>query len=173
MSRCLAVLLLAIISVGAFAQPRTVTGTVTDINGDPMVGVNVLEKGTLNGVVTDLDGRYSLQLGTSNPVIVFSFIGFLGVEESVGTRSVINVSMAEDKQNLDEVVVIGYGTARKIDITGAVTRADMTALENSPNVNVLQALKGTVPGLNIGVATTAGGSPSITIRGTNTISGST
>ena len=107
MSRCLAVLLLAIISVGAFAQPRTVTGTVTDINGDPMVGVNVLEKGTLNGVVTDLDGRYSPQLGTSNPVIVFSFIGFLGVEESVGARSVINVSMAGDRQNLEEVVVVG------------------------------------------------------------------
>lgn len=173
LSRCLAMLVLGLLSIGAFAQPREVRGTVTDINGDPMVGVNVLEKGTTNGVVTDLDGKYALRVATAEPVLVFSFIGFIGSEETVGTRQVIDVTMNEDRQNLDEVVVIGYGTARKIDITGAVTRADMTALENSPNVNVLQALKGTVPGLNIGIATTAGGSPSITIRGTNTISGST
>ena len=71
LSRCLAMLVLGLLSIGAFAQPREVRGTVKDINGDPMVGVNVLEKGTLNGVVTDLDGHYTLRLATAEPVLVF------------------------------------------------------------------------------------------------------
>lgn len=173
LAKCLTVLALTIFANVAYAQPREVSGTVLDTEGIPMAGVSVLEKATSNGVVTDLDGNFQIRTVSSDPVLVFSFIGFIDVEEPVGQRSIIAVTMSEDRQNLDEVLVIGYGTARKIDITGAVTRADMSALENSPNVNVLQALKGTVPGLNIGVATTAGGSPSISIRGTNTISGST
>lgn len=166
-------LILWVISLGTWAQSITVTGTVKDDLGEGIIGVSVLQKGTTNGTVTDLEGNYNITLTNGKAILVFSYIGYISKEISIGSQRTIHVILKEDTQNLDEVVVIGYGTAKKSDLTGAVTRANMSALEKSPNVNVLQGLKGVVPGLNIGVATKAGDSPSISIRGRNSISGST
>lgn len=160
-------------SFGALAQSITINGIVKDSTGEGIIGANVLQKGTTNGTVTDLDGNFTLTVPDKNAVLVFSFLGYVSQEVIVGNQTTLNIILKEDTQNLDEVIVIGYGTAKKSDLTGAVTRADMSALEKSPNVNVLQGLKGVVPGLNIGVATKAGDSPSVSIRGRNSISGST
>ena len=150
-----------------------INGIVKDSTGEGIIGANVLQKGTTNGTVTDLDGNFTLTVPDKNAVLVFSFLGYVSQEVIVGNQTTLNIILKEDTQNLDEVIVIGYGTAKKSDLTGAVTRADMSALEKSPNVNVLQGLKGVVPGLNIGVATKAGDSPTVSIRGRNSISGST
>ena len=165
--------MLWVTSVGTFAQTITITGSVKDESGEGLIGVSVLQKGTTNGTVTDLNGNYSIAVNQQNTVLVYSYIGYITQEIKVGTQHSIAVILKEDTQSLDEVVVIGYGTAKKSDLTGAVTRANMGALEKSPNVNVLQGLIGVVPGLNIGVATKAGDSPAISIRGRNSISGST
>ena len=159
--------------IGDVAQSITLKGIVKDDFGESVIGASVLQKGTTNGTVTDLDGNFTLTVPNKNAVLVISFIGYLTQEITVGNQTHFNVLLKEDAQNLDEVIVIGYGTAKKSDLTGAVTRADMGALEKSPNVNVLQGLKGVVPGLNIGIATKAGDSPTVSIRGRNSISGST
>lgn len=160
-------------SFGALAQSITINGIVKDSTGEGIIGANVLQKGTTNGTVTDLDGNFTLTVPDKNAVLVFSFLGYVSQEVIVGNQTTLNIILKEDTQNLDEVIVIGYGTAKKSDLTGAVTRANMSALEKSPNVNVLQGLKGVVPGLNIGIATKAGDSPTVSIRGRNSISGST
>ena len=160
-------------SLTVSAQSVALTGIVKDAFGEGIIGANVVEKGTTNGTVTDLDGNFSLTVSGQDAVLTISFLGYITQDIRVGNQSSFNVILKEDTQNLDEVIVIGYGTAKKSDLTGAVTRADMEALEKSPNVNVLQGLKGVVPGLNIGIATKAGDSPTVSIRGRNSISGST
>lgn len=156
----------------AWSQSKNVSGkVVSSLDNDPLIGVSVLVKGTTQGALTDVNGNYSISVDQGS-TLTFSYIGFISVEIPVGNQSTINVSMQEFVEQMDEVVVIGYGTARKSDVTGAMARADLAVMENSPNVNLAQVLKGIVPGLNIGSITTAGGNPSITIRGRNTISGS-
>lgn len=149
-----------------------VNGCVVDVNGNPVIGATIKELGTSNGTITDFDGNFVLDV-SNNAIIEISFIGYKSQQINSVVGKPLSIVLKEDTEVLDEVVVIGYGTMKKSDLTGAVTRADMGALEKSPNVNVLQALKGVVPGLNIGVATRAGDSPSVSIRGRNSISGST
>ena len=102
-------------------QQVMITGVAKDKAGLPMIGVNVVEKGTTNGSITDLDGRFSVQVNKANTVLTFSFIGYLSQEINTGGKRVINVIMEEDTKTLDEVVVVGYGTARKRDLTGAIS----------------------------------------------------
>jgi TonB-linked SusC/RagA family outer membrane protein len=150
-----------------------ITGTVVDQTGEPVIGANIVEKGaTANGTISDAEGKFSLQVSRSNVTLTFSYIGFV-TQDVVASGDVLNVVMKEDLLNLEEVVVIGYGTARKKDVTGSVVRADISKLRESPNVSLGQSLQGTVPGLNVGAVTTAGSDPSISIRGRNSISGST
>ncbi len=151
---------------------RTVTGTVSDPYGDAIIGANVVENGTTNGVITDMDGNFSIKVG-ENAVLTVSYIGYNKQEVTVGNQSSISVTLTEDLLKLEEVVVVGYGTARKSDITGSVVRADLTALQESPNTNIMNALQGLVPGLNVGATTTAGADPSFSIRGRTSISGTT
>ena len=152
-------------------QESTITGRVTSMSNDEgLPGVNVVEKGTSNGTVTDLDGQYSLTVN-NNATLVFSSVGFTTEEIEVGGRSVIDLSMAEDVQQLQELVVVGYGTQEKSDLTGSVVRADIDAFREAPNVNIAQSLQGSVPGLNIGQTDAAGSNPSISIRGATTING--
>jgi TonB-linked SusC/RagA family outer membrane protein len=155
---------------------RTVTGTVADEAGEPVIGASIVEKGTTNGTVTDMAGHFSLK-AADNALLQISFIGYVTQEISVQTSSVngrpLLITLIENVKALDEVVVIGYGVAKKSDLTGAVVRADLTVMQNSPKVNALSGLKGIVPGLNVGVTTAAGDVPSISIRGRNSISGST
>ena len=122
MGKRLITILLVLLTVGtqAFAQ-SSVSGKVTDKTGEPLVGASVLIKGTTNGTMTDVDGNYSLSGLKSNSVLVFSSIGFETQEVSVGNRNVINVTLAEEAEFLNDVVVVAYGTAKKRDLTGAMS----------------------------------------------------
>lgn len=150
-----------------------ISGLVKDENGGPLPGVNIIVKGTTIGTTTDAGGKYSLSVPDENSVLVFSFIGYLQQEIAVKTQTQIDVTLEPDVTTLSEVVVVGYGTMKKSDLTGAVARADLKALENSAPVNAMEGLKGTIPGLNIGTINKAGDNPTITIRGRNSISGTT
>ncbi len=152
---------------------RKITGTVVDKDGVPIIGVTVMEKGeTSRGTITDIDGRYTLDI--SGDELQFSYVGYLTQVVKVRKEvSSCNVVLEEDTKTLDEVVVIGYGTAKKKDLAGSVVRADLNTLKESPNISLASALQGTVPGLNVGAVTTAGADPSISIRGRNSISGTT
>ncbi|OQD42452.1 SusC/RagA family TonB-linked outer membrane protein [Croceivirga radicis] len=131
-------------------QGATVTGTVTDSAlNDPLPGVNVVEKGTTNGTTTDFDGNYSLKLTTDNATLVISYIGFATKEVSVGGRSTVNVSLAEDLQALDEVVIVGYGSVKKSDLTGAVASVDSESLTERNFTDPLESVQGNIAGVQI------------------------
>ena len=168
--------LLLIAFLGSFftwAQGQvTVSGTVTEEStGDPAIGVTVLEKGTTNGTVTDIDGNYTLSDVPADATLVFSYIGMNTVEEPVNGRATINVTLSEDVQALEEVVVIGYGTARKRDLTGSIVSIDADEIANLPSTNILASIQGKVAGVHIVNTGRAGQDPEIRIRGTNSING--
>lgn len=152
------------------SKVKKVTGIVTTEQGEPIIGANVIEKGTTNGIITDLDGKFYLNVASSS-ILRITYIGYIPQEIKVGDKDQFKVKLIEDTQKLDEVIVIGYGTMRKKDVTGSVASADLNALKGSPNVNILQGLQGTLPGLNVGMVDEAGESPNITVRGRSTISG--
>lgn len=128
-----------------------VTGT-EDKEGLP--GVSVLVKGTSKGTVTDVNGTYSINVSDPEATLVFSFVGFLQEEVEVNNRTIINVTLIDDIKQLTEVVVVGYGTQKKSDLTGSVASADLEAFQESPNTNILQSLQGSLPGVQIGQVTT-------------------
>jgi TonB-linked SusC/RagA family outer membrane protein len=165
-------LFLLLCSVPGFAQSRPVTGTVSDVSGEPLIGVNVLVKGTTNGTMTDFEGSYTIQVPGNNAVLVFSYIGYITEEIAVGSRTVINVTLGDDTQLIDEVVVVGYGVQRKANLTGAVQSVGAKAIEGRPITNVNQALQGVAANVNI-INTTgrANSSPEINIRGFTSING--
>lgn len=132
--------ILWVISLGMFAQNITVRGTVTDENNEPVIGATVLVKGTSMGTVTDVKGNYTLDNVPINGTLEFSYVGMKTKVVNVNGKTTINVVMEEDVIGLEEVVAIGYGTMRRSDLTGAVATANMKALENSPNVNILQSI---------------------------------
>ena len=103
------------------AQQQVITGTVVDSNGEPLPGVNVTVKGTTIGVMTDINGNYSIDVPSSNSILIYSFIGYNPQEVTVGSQRIINITLEEDVQMLEEVVVVGYGIQRKSDITGAIS----------------------------------------------------
>jgi TonB-linked SusC/RagA family outer membrane protein len=153
-------------------QEIRITGTVTDAGGEPVIGANVIEKGTMNGTVTGVDGSFSLNVGGNGSVLQISYIGYVSQEITTGNRSVLNVILNEDALVLDEVVVIGYGTMKKSDLTGSVVSVKMEAKGMAANVNLSQALQGYVAGVNVGGAAKAGESGSISIRGQTSLSAS-
>ncbi len=152
-------------------QQKTISGKVSDEAGEPLPGVTVIIRGTTNGTVTNMDGNYSISNVPEDATLQFSFIGMKTQEVVVGNNTSIDVTMLVDAIGLEEVVAIGYGTMSKSDLTGSVVKADIEAFKESPNVNLLQSLQGSTPGLNIGMVDEAGGTPSMSIRGTTTISG--
>ena len=152
---------------------KTVTGIVKDQNGEPVIGANVVEKRTTNGTVTDIDGKFMLEI-SENAILLISYIGYEVQEIKPGSENTLDVKLKEDSKVLDEVVVVGYGTARRKDLAGSVSSLKM---EDSPvalttMTSGLEALRGTTPGVNVGVNNKAGNSPSMSIRGQNSISGS-
>ena len=152
-------------------QEITITGTVLDPEGVPLIGVNVLEKDAGNGTSTDFDGKFSLTVGKTPAVLVFSYIGFATVEKEVTGNQPLSVTMEEDMGKLDEVVVIGYGTRKRSDVTGAVSSANLEDFRQAPVSNFGQMLQGNLPGLNVGQVNSAGSTPSLSVRGRTTISG--
>ena len=155
-------------------QQKTITGKVTDSSGTTLPGVSVVVKGTTIGVITDANGKYSLSNVPDGATIQFSFVGMTTQEVIVGSKSEYLVSMSDASIGVDEVIVIGYGTASRKDFTGSVSSIKMeeSPLSQIPNLNAVESLKGNVAGLNIGATNSAGGQPAIDIRGQNSISGS-
>lgn len=163
-------LVVVVICTTASAQGKKVTGTVSDANG-PLIGVNVMVKGTSTGTITDVDGNYSLEV-PQNAVLIFKYIGFNPMEKVVGGNSTLNIQMVEDSQQLDEVVVVGYGIQRKSDLTGSVTSIKAEELNTFPSSNVGDMLRGKAAGINV-TATSGrpGSAPEILIRGKRSLTG--
>ncbi|EON77131.1 TonB-dependent receptor [Lunatimonas lonarensis] len=152
-----------------FAQQREITGVVSDDFGDPLPGAAVLVKGTTSGTVTDIDGEFRITVPSNESVLVFSFLGYTNKEEVVGTRSTINVALAQAMSGLDEVVITGYGAQSRRDITGAVTSVDTDDLLAIPATTFAQQLQGRAAGVTIINDATPGGGATVRIRGFGTI----
>ncbi|MFT4847646.1 MAG: TonB-linked SusC/RagA family outer membrane protein [Sediminicola sp.] len=152
-------------------QDFNLKGTVTDSNGQPLTGANILEKGTTNGTQSDFDGKFSINLSSENAILVVSYLGFLTQEVAVNKLSTINIVLKEDSAKLDEVVVIGYGSSLKKDLTGSVSSISSDELTRIPTTDPIKALQGSAPGVRVAVASGAPGSSAIIrIRGANSLS---
>jgi len=163
-------LLLVCSSSISFAQTK-ITGVVKDDKGETLIGVTVKVKNATGGTVTDNEGKFSLTVPTANAVLVFNYIGYLSKEVPVANTNQLTVVLVSSANELEQVVVVGYGTQKKGNVTGAVASANLEAMRDAPNTNIGQSLQGTVPGLNVGPVTSAGSTPSISVRGKNTLSG--
>ncbi|MGB3587020.1 MAG: TonB-dependent receptor plug domain-containing protein, partial [Tunicatimonas sp.] len=151
-----------------------VSGTVNSPDdNEGLPGVNVLVKGTSQGTVTDVDGRYSINVPNDDDILVFSSIGFVSQEVPVNGRSTVDITMSEDVQALDEIVVIGYGTQKRSDLTGAVGSVDVKQLQERPVVSLNQSLAGRIPGVQVNVNSgRPGGKANIRVRGFSSINSS-
>lgn len=148
----------------------TVTGTVSAEDGSPLPGVNIVEKGTSNGVVSDFDGNFSITVSNQSSVLVFSSLGYATQEVKVEDSTVLDITLSEDSQALDEVVVIGYGTVQKRDLTGSVATVSQNELQQLPIVTTEQGLQGRVAGVQVSQTSGApGGALSVRIRGNNSV----
>ena len=156
---------------GIELQQLSVSGTVTDASTTaPMPGVNVVVKGTNIGTLTDINGKYSITVPDQNAVLAFSFIGYITMEQPVSGKTTIDVAISPTTQSLDEVIVIGYGTQKKSDLTGSVVRVSMEEKASLANMNLSQALSGATAGVNVQGSGLAGSEPSLSIRGQTSLS---
>lgn len=128
-------------------KQKRIEGTVSDQKGEPIIGANVVEKGTTNGTVTDLDGKYSLEI-SDGAILQYSYIGYIAKEEKIGSKSKLDIQLTEDMQKLEEIVVVGYGTQKKINLTGAVEVITGEKLEGRSVSTISQALQGQISGAN-------------------------
>lgn len=170
-SKSLLILMFFMLCALSASAQKTVKGTVSDAAGEPLIGVNVIVKGTTTGTVTDVDGNYNLQVPGNNAVLVFSYIGYKTVEVQVGNQTTINQALAEDLETLEDLVVVGYGTQKKVTVTGSVASVKGDELKSSPTTNLTNAMVGRLPGV-IGFQRSdepGGGSTTIRIRGTNSL----
>ena len=154
-------------------QKKTITGTIVDPSGRPVIGANVMVKGTTNGTITDMDGKFSLEVPKESMLVV-SYIGYANQEIKVGNQTNLSIALKEDAEALDELVVVGYGTQKKVNLTGSIgtIKTDET-LKARPVTNVQELLAGSVPGMSVSKGSGAAGSgASINIRGTSTIGSS-
>ena len=149
-------------------QSISVTGTVVDQNGEPLMGVNVIEKGTTNGTMTDMDGRFTLSV-PGNATLQISYIGYTTEEVVVNNQTKLNITLKEDSQNLDELVVVGYGVVRKADLAGSVAVLDSKNFKDQPIVQVSDALQGRVSGVQVQNSGVPGGTVKIRVRGSGSI----
>ena len=150
-------------------QAKTVTGTVTDVSGEPIIGANIRIKGTTTGTITDIDGNFSIEAEPQS-VIEVSYIGYLTQETVINNQKSIRFLLKEDTKTLDEVVVIGYGVQKKADLTGSVANINTEKLNTQSNANIGQALQGKIAGVDI---VSQGGAPGsgtrIMVRGIGTL----
>ena len=145
-----ALVMVPLFAFQALAQDRTVTGVVTSADdGSTLPGVNILIKGTTTGAITGADGSYSVSVPSSGGILVFSFIGFVTQEFEIGSRSAINVSLAEDIAQISEIIVVGYGTTQKEALTGSVGVVDAETFQQIPMASFEDAMKGSVAGMQV------------------------
>ncbi len=156
--------------LSAFAQPKVVSGVVKDAAGLPVIGANVVEKGTTNGVFSDVDGKYELKVEGKSPIIQFSYVGYVSQDIPVGSKTTIDVTLEEDKAQLEEVVVIGYGTARRKDLTGAISTVQTEKLSTEAPRSVADLLRSAAAGLQVGMSSDAAQNNGFSVRGKNTLS---
>jgi len=164
--------LLALLFQSLLAQPvigQAVTGMVTDENNQPLPGVNVTVSGTTTGTITDVRGTYSLRINVPDPVLRFSFVGYKPLEEPVNGRAVVDVKMYLEASVLDDVVVIGYGTVKKDDLTGSVAVVTNEELTRTPVANLSKAIQGHAPGVVVMQNGSPGGDVSFRVRGIGSI----
>lgn len=148
---------------------KTITGTVKEDSGEPVIGANVVVKGTTNGVITDVDGQFSLKVSEGD-ILQITYIGYTPQEIVIGKQANLNIVLQEDQMALEEVVVIGYGTVRKKDLTGAVAQVKTDQYATQQSTNALDLLNGTVAGFNANIGTSTSGSSSMEIRGPASLS---
>lgn len=160
------------VEVAVLAAEVTITGTVVDQNGEPIPGATVSIPGTGIGTATDLEGQYSITVPEGS-TLVFSFIGFLTQTIVVGDQSIIDVTLSEEVSSLDEVVVVGYGTQKRSDLTGSVMRVDAEKFKNQNMTQLTDMLAGTVAGFNANQSTSAAGGSSLEVRGPTSLSAGT
>ncbi|HBK30353.1 MAG TPA: TonB-dependent receptor [Porphyromonadaceae bacterium] len=167
---CMALLM----SFSMMAQQRSVSGSVTDSNDkSAMIGVSIMEKGTTNGTITDIDGNFSLNVTTENPILVFSSIGYKTQEINIGDQTHLTVLMNQDTEQLDELVVVGYGSMRKSDLTGSLSSLKSDQLTKLSAVDVTQAIQGRAPGVSVvNNSGEPGAGTKIRIRGTGSVNNS-
>jgi len=163
-------ILLFCFALVSWSQQKNISGVVTSANdGMPLLGVSVIVDGTSRGKTTNFDGEYSITV-QSGEQLTFSFLGFKSQTIKILDQTIINVALEEDAKFLDEVVVVGYGTQKKIDLTGAISTVKSEDIEKTPNSNIVQALQGKVAGLQITSNGSPGAGPSVRIRGVNSFS---
>jgi len=150
---------------------RTITGIVTDETNDPLPGVSIVIKGTQNGVITDGNGSFSIVSAADNPVLTFSFVGYLSQDIAVGNESILNIRLQSDEKALDEVVVVGYGTEKKVNVVGSIATVSSKDLTLSPVPNISNAMAGRMPGVMVQQRSGEPGSnaANILIRGKSTL----
>ena len=172
LKQSVSLLLLLFCSISLMAQERTISGVVKDTRGETIIGANIVEKGTSNGTVTDIDGNFQLSVG-NNAVLQISYIGYLTQEINTAGRTTFEIVIEEDTHALDEVVVVGYGTARKIDLSGSVASVGGDKLSAVRATSVSQALQGSMPGVQVTRTSSMPGSgATIRVRGVTTIGNS-
>lgn len=172
--KCLMAFFLLLFCTSLIAQERVVTGKIKDPSGNPLPGVNVNVWGTRVSVTADVAGTFRIPVSSENSVLVFTFVGFLQKEVKVGSETEFNVSMSYDNADLDQVVVVGYGTSKRRDLTGSVYSIKPGMVTATPVANAAEALQGRIPGLDINRTNGApGGGVSIQLRGNRTLSGVT
>ncbi len=155
-----------------FAQQQKITGTVKDELGETLIGVSVQEKGTTSGSQTDVNGSYTVTVSGPGAVLVYTYIGYVKQEITVGDRKSIDLTLKQDHSELNEVVVVGYGTQKKVNLSGAVDQVNAKTLASRPISNVAQGLQGLVPNLNVDFGSGApGAAANINIRGITSING--
>lgn len=147
--RMLCMAMMTLMALGMTAQERTVSGTVTD-GQEPLIGVTVQVKGNSKvGTVTDVDGKYTLRVSSPGTILVYSYVGYQTQEKMVGSNSRIDVTLESDSKNLNEVVVIGYGTMKKSDLTGSVSQLNSADFKSGNQLSAQQLMQGAFAGVNI------------------------
>ena len=151
-------------AISVVQQSISVRGQVVDQAGEPVIGANILEKGTTNGTITDIDGNFALNV-QPNATLVISYIGYTTKEVAVNNQRTLKVTLTEDSEALEEVVVIGYGTVKKADLAGAVAVVDNKAFRDQPINDVSETLQGRLAGVQVESSGVPGGDVKIRVRG--------
>lgn len=164
--------MLCLVPIWAIAQSRTVKGVVKDASGEPIIGASILQKGTTNGIITDLEGNFTLQV-PNDAVLIVSYVGYVPQEIPTKGKTTFKIFMKEDSKSLEEVVVIGYGTARRSDVTGSIASVQSDKLREVPATNITYALQNRIAGVDMTqTSSKPGANMQIRIRGTRSLTAS-
>ena len=173
MKKYILTLCLALIGLSMMAQNITVSGVVTSkTDGEPLIGATVRVKGTNQGTATDIDGNYTLPNVAKNATLIFNYVGFAELSLPVGGQTTVNAALTETTSALDELVVVGYGVAKKSDLTSSISTIKGGEINEMVAGNAMDALQGRVPGVQVASGGGPGTTPKVMIRGVTSVNGS-